>query len=360
MARVPIYAVIMAGGQGTRFWPASRRLRAKQFLPILGKRTMLEQTVDRFRGLCLPSRTLVVTGVDQASLARKQAPRLPAANFLLEPEGRNTAPCIALAAETILRHEDDAVMVCVAADHAINDAAGFRATMRRAIEIAAGEDALVTIGVRPSYAETGYGYIELGDDIPGSGPRAYRAAAFHEKPQRDAAERYFSSGRFLWNACMFVWRAKVIQREIATHMPALAKSLAPLSKARTKKDADALVRRAYRRIDSVAIDYGVMEKAENVAVVAADFGWNDVGSWAAMPDVWGADDRANATRGPVQLLEAGDNVVLGDHRLVALLGVHGLIVVDTPDALLICPKERAQDVRKVVDELKRKRRRDLL
>jgi mannose-1-phosphate guanylyltransferase len=355
MAKLRTYAVIMAGGQGTRFWPASRRRLPKQFLSILGRRTMLQETVARLSGFCRAADTIVVTGAEHAALVRRQVPKVPPANVLAEPVGRNTAPCIALAAEVILAREEDALMIVLPADHAIGDPAGFRATLRRACAIAAAEETLVTVGVRPTHPETGYGYIEVGRALDGGSPAAFRARAFHEKPDRARAERYCASGRFLWNSGMFVWRAGVIRAAVERHLPGTAAALRSVAAARSRRQFETRLARAYRRVDAISIDHGVMEKAERVAVVEGDFGWNDVGSWDAMPGVWGRDADGNATRGDVLAVEAGNNVVLGGKRLVALLGVDDLVVVDADDALLVCPRSRAQEVRKVVERLRRRR-----
>jgi len=352
--RLPIYAVVMAGGQGTRFWPASRKRRPKQFLRVLGRRTMLQETLLRLRGISAPDRTFIVTAAEHAALARRQAPQVPPRNIVPEPVGRGTAPCIALAAELILAREPDAVMLVLPADHAVADSEGFRRVIRRAVEIAtSANEPLVTIGIRPTYAETGYGYIETGRKIVSKKPNAYSARGFHEKPDSATARRYWHSGRFLWNSGIFVWRASVIRREIESHLPRTAAALRTIRRARSRQQMLRAVSRAYRLVDEISIDHGVMEKAKNVDVVAGDFGWNDVGSWAAMSDVWDSDDHRNATRGKVLAIASRRNIALAENRLVALLGVDDLIVIDTRDALLVCRRERAQDVRRIVTELRR-------
>jgi mannose-1-phosphate guanylyltransferase len=350
----------MAGGQGTRFWPASRRARPKQFLRIAGKQTMLQETVARLRGLCRPEHIVIVTGAEHLRLARAQARGVPAANFIGEPVGRSTAPCIGVAAQWIAARAPEALMVVLPADHAIRDARGFRATLRRALRIAAGGEHLVTIGIPPSRPEVGYGYIELGEPLPGEGSGAHAAAAFHEKPSRATAEDYCESGRFLWNSGVFVWRAGTFRAALERHLPQTAAALRPLAAARTRRAFDLALRRAYRRVEAISVDHGVMEKADRVAVVTAEFDWNDVGSWAAMAELWQVDDSGNAVRGEAVVLDALGNVVLAERRIVAVLGVDGLIVVDTPDALLVCDKSRAQDVRKIVQELDRRGRRRVL
>jgi mannose-1-phosphate guanylyltransferase len=360
MAKIPTYAVIMAGGRGTRFWPVSRRRRPKQFLNIHGRKTMLQETVARLARLVPPSRVLVVTGAEQAALVRRQLPRLPEANLLVEPVGRSTAPCIALAAEVLLARHADAAMAVLPADHVIPEGKRFLVTLRRALDLALRHDSLVTIGIRPSHAETGYGYIEVGRPLDGRTPRAHRARAFHEKPNLTRARAYYRSGRFLWNSGIFAWRASVVREQIARHLPATAASMRPVGQARNRAELGRALRRAYARVDGVSIDHGVLEKGAPVTVVAGDFAWSDVGSWDALPAVWGADAAGNAVRGDALTIDAHDNVVVGQKRLVALLGVRDCVIVDTEDALLVCARDRAQDVRKVIEELRRRKRRQLL
>ncbi len=354
------FAVIMAGGQGTRFWPWSRRKRPKQLLPIAGRRTLLQETVGRLRGLVSLKRTLVVTGAAHAAAVRRQLPSLSPANLIVEPAGRNTAPCIGLAAAAIAARSRDGAMLVLPADHNIADAPGFRAAAARALEIARRQDCLVTLGVRPTYAETGYGYIEVGAELDGGAPRAFDVRRFHEKPERRVAERYVSGGGYLWNAGMFAWRVEVIDAALRRYLPEVAAALAPVRAAAGEGARRRAVRRAYAAIASISIDKGVMERTEGVAVVEADFGWSDVGSWDAMPAVWGTDASGNALRGEVVAIDSTGSVVRGGRRMVALLGVRDLVVVDTDDAILVCRRENAQEVRRVVEELARRKRLDLL
>lgn len=357
----PPFVVIMAGGHGTRFWPRSRRRVPKQLLAIAGRRTMLEQTVARAAGLCRPERILVVTGAEQAGAVRRLLPRVPRGNVIAEPVGRNTAPCIGLAAEIVAAREPDAVLVVLAADHVIRNTRAFRAVIRRAIGLARRDDRLVTLGIRPTRAETGYGYVQVGaplDEAPG--PPAFRVAAFHEKPDRARADEYVASGGYLWNSGMFVFRAAAVRRAIARHLPEVAAALAPVGAARTARQRELAIRRAYRRLTGVSIDTGVMERADNVAVVEAGFEWSDVGSWAAMPALWGEDENGNATCGTVVAVDSGANVVFSPKRVVALLGARDLIVVDSDDALLVCRRDRAQDMQRVLDALARRRLQRLL
>jgi len=252
-------------------------------------------------------------------------------------------------------------MVVLPADHAIGDVAAFRKTLRRAIDVARRQRCLVTLGVQPTYPETGYGYIQVGKRLEaGKRPAVYWVGAFHEKPDRVLAAEYVASHRHLWNTGMFVFRADVIRDEIARHLPRLAAAVRPVGQAKSSRQRARRIQQAYRRIDGISIDVGVMERAERVAVVEADFGWNDVGSWAAMPALWGEDAHGNAVRGTVVALDSSESIVFSPRRTVAVLGIRDLIIVDSDDALLVCHRDRAQDVRLVVEELRRRRLRRLL
>jgi len=349
------YAVIMAGGAGTRFWPHSRRRRPKQFLAIDGGRTLLQETARRLRGLVPAAHVLVVAPRELAALVRRQLPALPRENLLIEPAARGTAACLVLAAARIARRDAGASMGVFAADHAIRDGARFRDCVARAFETAETTDALVTLGIPPTAPETGYGYIEVGAALRGDTPRVDWVARFVEKPDQATAQRFLASGRHLWNSGMFVWRVAVLRAALDHHAPALGRLMDGLGDPRRA----AAARRAYLRSPGESIDVALMERAARVAVVTATFDWSDVGSWAAMPALWGSDTARNASRGDVLLIDCRDSVVYGATRLVAVLGADDLIVVDSPDAVLVCPRSRAQDVRRVVDALARGRRRHL-
>jgi mannose-1-phosphate guanylyltransferase len=357
--RLPRYAVIMAGGRGTRFWPRSRGRVPKQLLRIAGRRTLLQETARRLVPLCSWRRILVVCSSEHTVDVRRQLPRVPADQVLVEPVGRNTAPCIALAAEWIAQRVGDAEMIVAPADHVIQDESALRHTLRAACDLAAQHDCLVTLGIEPTRAETGYGYIEVGE--PTGRPRgdAFWVRRFHEKPSASRAKRYVAGGRHLWNSGIFVWKASVFRAALQRCLPDVDSALAGVWRAgptRTQR-----LRRAYRTLRPVSVDVGVMQPMASagrfptrVAVVRARFDWNDVGSWGAMPEIWGCDARGNATVGTVVPIETTGVVVYSPDRLVALVDVHNVIVVDSPDALLICARERAQDVRRVTDALKQR------
>ncbi len=357
------FAVIMAGGSGTRFWPLSRRTRPKQLLPIAGTRSMLQETAARLAPLIPPQRMVVVAGAKHAAAVRQQLPRVPAANVLVEPFGRNTAPCIAVAAEWIHRRAPGSSMAVLPADHAITQPQRFRRALARAFYVAEHNDALVTLGVQPSHPETGYGYIRVGTALDGRAPVAARVAEFKEKPDRVRARRFVASGKYLWNAGIFVWPTAAIRAALARYRPDIAAAVAQLPSASPRIPA-----KLYQGLPSVSIDVAVMEPAATardsvVAVVAAEFGWSDVGSWAALAGLWGSDGDGNAARGKALLLDTANSTVYGNARgkkVIALLGVRDLVVVDAGDALLICPTSRAQDVRRVVAELERRGWREFL
>ncbi len=358
---LPRYAVIMAGGQGTRFWPRSRRRLPKQLLTISGRHTLLQQTAQRLLPAFPWHRMLIVTNRDQAPEVRRQLPRLPAAHVLIEPVGRNTAPCIALAAEWIAARHSDGIMTVLPADHVIDDAPALRRTLGAACGLAGRADVLVTLGIRPSRPETGYGYIEVGARIGRHAPAMHWVRRFHEKPTAAVAARYLAGGRHLWNSGMFVWRTSVFLRALERFLPELRRGFEGCWSGGGRGCAQRLAR-IYRRVPAVSVDVGIMQPLTaaadstlRAAVVPAAFGWNDVGSWLAMADVWGCDRSGNASLGKTLTVGADHTIVYSPERLVALVGVRDVIVVDSPDALLVCARDRAQDVRQVTDELKRRR-----
>ena len=348
MTQRELYAVIMAGGSGTRFWPASRRARPKQFLPIAGESSMIAETVARLEGLVPLERVLVVTSGDLAPQVLECLPELPPENVLVEPVGRNTAPCVALAALEIERRSADSVHLVLPADHVIEPAASFRASLAAAVEEACREERLVTLGVRPTFPATGYGYIELAEELARHGDfSAHRAVRFVEKPDRERAETFLEAGSFLWNAGIFVWRTAVVLDALRTHAPEV---VAPLAEAGRATGLEEL----YPTLPALPIDVAVMEQAENRSVLPIDYRWNDVGSWTSLPEVNVLDAAGNCASGGGRhlALDARENIVYGEPgSLTALVGVEGLVVVRAGDAVLVCPKERAQEVKAVVERL---------
>lgn len=348
-----VYAVIMAGGTGTRFWPRSRAAWPKQFLVIgHGDQSLLQRTVARIESLIPPERVFVITNQRHVEATRAQLPRVPGNQILGEPAGRNTAPCVAWGAAHVRRRNPNAVVAVLPADPHIGDESEYLNVLRNAINAATG-NALVTIGITPDRAETGYGYIEVGDKLSA---HSFAAKRFVEKPDRATAESYLQSGRFVWNSGMFFFRVDAIMGAITRHLPSLAEAMATYDDAAVKGREAELVAQTYASLPSISIDHGVMEKAEQIVVVPGEFGWDDVGHWASAWQLADKDSRGNSAPASSVVIDS-DNcyVQSSDGRIIALVGVRDLIVVDTKDALLVLPRERAQDVRDVIAELKRRK-----
>jgi mannose-1-phosphate guanylyltransferase len=355
-----IYAVIMAGGVGTRFWPRSRTTHPKQLLNIAGDRTMIQQTADRISSLVGPENIFIVTNERQAQGVAEQLPDV--SHILVEPIGRNTAPCIGLAALHILRQDPEGIMVVLAADHLIRPAETFCATLEFAAHVASETNACVTIGIPPTRPETGYGYIQFleHETIALDARRAHRVKTFAEKPNLQTAQQFLSSGDFLWNSGMFIWKAATILNLIEEFLPDLYDGLNEIQSVIGKEHYNDTVHRVYHRIKGISIDYGVMERTKSVYVVKGDFEWNDVGSWEEVYQLSKKDALGNATTGPHILYDTTNSMIYSPDKLVAVIGVDNVIVVETEDALLICSREQAQDVKKIVDELQRQKRNELL
>ena len=353
-----MYAVIMAGGRGTRFWPRSRERKPKHLLDIVSNRTIIQETVDRIKPLVAPHNILVVTGKKHARALIKQLPEIPVRNIIIEPEGRNTAACIGLAALHIQKKVGDDVMVVLPSDHAITDSSKYLEVIAAAAQFAAKENALVTIGIKPSSAQTGFGYIEQGNSFPCiANQEIFRVKSIREKPDLQQAEAFVQSGIFYWNSGMFVWKASTILKEIARFLPDLYSGLMKVKEALGSPSEAATVRKVYKGLASVSIDYGIMEKANNVFMLPGDFGWSDVGSWDALWEISDKDNKGNALTGGSNVIfeDTEDSLVYSPQKLVALVGVKDLIIVETKDALLVCSRGKSQQVKKIVETLEEKR-----
>ncbi len=348
-----MYVCIMAGGKGERFWPLSRDAQPKQFLKIVGARSMIAETAVRNRALVPASRLLVVTTKDQARSVAQALPSIPPGNIVAEPIGRNTAPCIGLACALIAREHPCAVMAVVPSDHVITDPKLYVQTMREAAVVARREHALVTIGIRPRFPETGYGYIVAGTRIAHAGQTRFsRVKQFVEKPPQARAKRMIASGRAFWNAGMFVFRISDMLDTFRRYLPTL---YVDLSRVVTAPPAllSRAIRDVYERAPSISIDYAIMEKAKNVIVAHGEFPWDDVGSWSAVADHWRHDDGGNVARGTVVAVESSGCVLANEcPGIVGVVGLHDMVVVRTGDALLVCPKDKAQDVKKLVQHMR--------
>lgn len=361
------HAVVLAGGRGTRFWPRSRKRTPKQLLNIVGQHTMLEQTIERLNPLFPSSRLWVVTNAEQARDVRRIVPRFRPQQILAEPVGRNTAAAIGLTAIHLARRHGDTVMAVLPADHYIADAARYRGVVKAAIEMAARSASLVTLGIPPTRPETGYGYIEREGATPGSGgDTAFRVRRFTEKPDEATAKHFLASGNFLWNAGMFFWRASTFLNCLKQFLPATHAALERLARDIGTRHYEATLERIYPKLENISVDYAILEPAtradsvSSVYVLPADVGWSDIGSWAAVYELSANREGENVSAGPLYALDAAGNYICCPEKFVAAIGVNDLIVVETPDALLICPRDRAQDVGKIVKWLEEKKRRELL
>ena len=358
------FAVIMAGGMGTRFWPRSREKTPKHLLQIFGQGTMIQNTVRRLEPIVRPSNVFVVTNRLQKAQVVRQLAHVPEDNILLEPVGRNTAPCIGLAALHIRRQNPDAVMIVLPADHLIDNEQEFHRVLQLAVETAQESSNLLTIGIKPTHPETGYGYIQFLNEDGGQNPYFHKGVlkvkTFAEKPNLQTAEKFLSSGDFLWNSGMFVWRVDAILAQIQKCLPEMYGELMKIERELGSPRYQQTLETVYGMIRGISIDYGVMEKAAAVYVIPGSFGWNDIGSWDEVYRVSGKDDSGNSITGKVIQKDTKGSYVFSPDKVVAMIGVEDLIVVNTEDALLICRRGRSQDVKEIADYLKRKQMNEFL
>ncbi len=361
-----VYPVIMAGGVGTRFWPRSREKSPKQLLEIVGKGTLIQNTVKRLARFVDVRNIFVVTNRTQKSLASKQldAVHVDQEKIIVEPVGRNTAACIGLAALHVRRIDPTGVMVILPSDHLIENLEEYERVIRLAVEIADESRSLVTIGIQPEYPETGYGYIQMynedGKNNPFFARGAYKVKTFAEKPTQQIAEKFLASGDFLWNSGQFVWRVDVILKKLQHFLPDLCEELNKVDKAIGTQHYQTTLDQVYGLIRGISIDYGVMEKAEDVYIIPAKFGWSDIGSWDEVYKMSGKDDNGNTITGKVIQMDTKNTLIYTENRVIATVGVEDLLIVDTGDALLICKRGRSQEVKDIADYLKRKQMQEYL
>jgi mannose-1-phosphate guanylyltransferase len=346
-----MYALVLAGGSGTRLWPHSRSSQPKQFLSIGGGHTMLQETVARTLPIIPPERVYVATNAAYAGLVMEQLPDVPRDQILIEPAGRGTAPCIGLAALHLRRRDPTAVMAVLSADHRVEQAERFCTALAVGADMAQ-QGYLVTLGIQPTAPSTGYGYIRRGAPLLQEGPHSvFRVQAFVEKPDAERARTYIHSGDYFWNAGMFVWRTDRILYELALHRPALAHALEQIGAAIGTPEQQQVLEQVWPGIENVAIDVAVMERTGHAAVIPADLGWSDVGDWASLAETLPKDADGNAVIGNYVGVDTSNSLIYGNGRVVATIGVQDLMIVDMHDVVLICSRERAQDVKAMVAKI---------
>lgn len=356
------YALIMAGGGGTRLWPLSRKGRPKQSLPLVDDESMFATSVRRLVPLFGIERIFVVTGASMVADMRADVPELPAENFIVEPFGQDSGPAAALGTTHILAQDPDAVIAVLTADHHIADADGFLQALRAAYRTAT-RGYIVTLGISPSFPSTGFGYIERGDFIDTvEALKVYRSLRFTEKPDQETAIQFLTSGRFSWNSGMFIWKARQAMREFERQHPAMSKLFDQVAQVYGTPDYRPTIERVWPDMKRLSVDYAIMEGAEQVAVIPVDIGWSDIGSWAALYEVLAPEDGANVSRGAngqhLPLDTTGSLII--SNRMVVTIGIENMVVVDTDDVLLICHRDRSQDVRTIVHQLRESGPQDVL
>jgi len=343
------YAVIMAGGRGERFWPLSTTRRPKQVLSLVGGRPLLAQAVERLRGFIPPERVLVITSAALVDVSREAVPELPAENVIGEPFGRDTAAACALGAAIVKARCATGSFCVLTADHVVKDPEIFRNTLNEGFLQAESGARLVTIGIKPTFASTGFGYIECGEQEPSRGSVPFfKALRFVEKPNAEIAQQYVDAGNFFWNSGMFIWSAESLLTALGAYQAPLLAMAQAMQPVVDTEAFDARLVEEYGKLDKISIDYAVMEKADNIVTASGAFRWYDVGSWPALEDHFDKDDAGNVLIGDCKTLDASGNIVVSDGRLTALIGVKDLVVVQAGNVTLVCPKSRAQDVKAMV------------
>ncbi len=352
-ADVNAYAVILAGGRGERFWPMSTHKRPKQLLSLVGDRTLIAQAVDRLEGFIPPERVFVITNADLVDETRRAAPDLPAENIIGEPMGKDTAAAAALGTALVAARDPRGVVCILTADHIIGKVKLFRQTLEESARQAAVRPVIVTIGITPSEPSTAYGYIETGAiDGQSGGIAFFQSKRFVEKPPHDRAVEYVQGGRHYWNSGMFVWSVETFKNALVAHRPPLYAMMQRLLPEIGGHGFAAAFRREYDQLEKISIDYAVMEKADNILMARGEFAWDDVGSWTALENHFPKDDGGNTTIGETEAVDCHGNIVLSPGRLTALIGVRDMIVVQADGVTMVCPKDRAQDIKKLVVKIR--------
>ena len=343
------YAVILAGGSGERFWPLSTKSRPKQFISLFGGRPLLSLAVERLHGLIPADRIFIITAERLAADTAEAAWNVPRANIIGEPCKRDTAPAIAVACGLVHQRDSEGIVCVLTADQLMSDVETFRLTLADSIRVASRDEVIVTMGIQPTYAATGFGYIDAGDALETRTVTLFnKAKRFVEKPDAYTAARYVESGHYYWNAGMFIWKTGTMRKALAAHAPDLAELCDCVIGADSSDALDAVLRQIYPSLRSISVDYAVMEHADNIVMARGAFGWDDVGSWPSVAGHFSADLDGNVVIGSCEQMEAQNNIVVSENRLTALIGVRGLVVVHSDNATLICPKERAEEVKKLL------------
>lgn len=355
------FAVIMAGGAGTRFWPLSRKKTPKQFLPIISEKTMIEETVERLIPLIPESRILTISNADQAHSIKKLLPSFAEKNILIEPIGKNTAPSLLLATAKVYLENPEAVVAALPADHLITNPTLFLKKLEAGAEAASRESTLITFGIPPTGPATGYGYIQFSKEnsLRIHGEDFYSVQEFKEKPDQELALQFLKEGNYYWNSGMFLWQAETFASKIEQHAPLMHEYWIKICDALKSQRRDRMIQ-IFKDIPSISIDYALMERAKEVRMCEGNFGWSDVGSWAALGEIWDSDGQGNACRGDSILIETHNCQVYNPEKLTALIGIKDVIVINSGDALLLCHKDLDQKVKDVVDHLKKKDKEEFL
>ena len=348
-----IYTLIMAGGSGTRFWPRSRVEKPKQYLKLFGEESLLQSTLNRFKTFTDSENIYIVSGKNQAEALESQATDIPHENLIYEPVGKNTLPCIGLAAMFAEKDNPDGIMVVSPADHLIRDYGLFRDTVQAAAKIADEKDGIVTIGINPVYPATGYGYVKTAEDITGvEKMKQFKVEKFVEKPNTETAKNYLEEGGYYWNSGLFIFKVSVFLKAVQEFAPELFNDLRRIQQDIGKASFPQTLDTIYRAVESISVDYGIMEHAQNIYLVEGNFDWNDLGSWESVYLEAEKDENGNVAQGETIFLDAKNSYVYAENELVALVGLNDVVVVRTGNATLVCKRDKVQDVKKIVEQLK--------
>ena len=356
-----IFCLIMAGGAGTRFWPGSKVAKPKQYLTIVGEDSLLQSTIKRFSSFSSEERIFIVSGKDQSNVLEEQTPMLPKKNLIYEPVGKNTLPCIGLAAMVAEKENPEGIMVVSPSDHLVENVGLFKDTVLTAVKIASEREGIVTLGISPSYPATGYGYIKAADEIKAENEiRQFKVDRFVEKPDKDTATAYLNNGGYYWNSGLFIFKISVFLKAVEEFAPELYADLKKIQSELGKPSYDQTLDTIYRAINGISVDYGIMEHAKNIYLVEGNFDWNDLGSWESVYQVSPKDKDGNVKSGEGIFVDSKNSYIKTDNGLVALVGLDDVIVVQDGNTTLVCKRDKAEDVKKIVEQLRGKNKNEFL